>query len=45
MTAAGPTPTDIRLRLFEHGYRPLPLMGKNPQVNGKGWQTNGHQPR
>jgi hypothetical protein len=28
----------VRLRLFEGGYSPLPLNGKNPDINGKGWQ-------
>jgi hypothetical protein len=32
------TPTEVRLRLFHAGYRPLPLYGKSPEVNGKGWQ-------
>ena len=32
------TPTEVRLGLFRTGYRPLPLNGKSPEVNGKGWQ-------
>lgn len=32
------TPTDIRLRLFRAGFSPLPLTGKSPDINGKGWQ-------
>jgi hypothetical protein len=32
------TPTDVRLCLLHGGFVPLPLIGKNPDVNGKGWQ-------
>jgi AAA domain/Bifunctional DNA primase/polymerase, N-terminal len=32
------TATEIRLRLFRNGYQPLPLVGKNPKVNGEDWQ-------
>jgi hypothetical protein len=34
----GLTPTEVRLRLLRAGFRPLPLEGKNPNVNGKDWQ-------
>jgi hypothetical protein len=37
------TPTEVRLRLFERGHCPLPLEGKNPEVNGKGWQHKRQQ--
>jgi hypothetical protein len=32
------SPTEVRLRLYHSGYHPLPLSGKNPEVNGKDWQ-------
>jgi hypothetical protein len=38
MTGGAETPTEVRLGLFRSGYRPLPLNGKSPEVNGKGWQ-------
>ena len=30
------TPTDVRLALHRNRYNPLPLIGKNPSVNGEG---------
>lgn len=30
-------PTEIRLALLDHGYKPVFLNGKNPNVMGKGW--------
>jgi len=32
------TPTEVRLQLHRSGYHPLPLNGKNPEINGKDWQ-------
>jgi hypothetical protein len=32
------TPTDTRLKLWRHGYDPLPLNFKNPNIR-KGWQS------
>src|SRR6516165_10600392 len=33
------TPTEKRLAYFHNGFHPLPVVGKSPEVNGKGWQT------
>jgi hypothetical protein len=35
---AAQTPTEVRLALYHAGYKPLPLSGKNPDINGRGWQ-------
>src|SRR5262249_22275590 len=32
------TPTEVRLELWRNGYNPLPLNGKNPNINGTDWQ-------
>jgi hypothetical protein len=32
------TPTEFRIGVFRNDFIPLPLIGKNPDVNGKGWQ-------
>jgi hypothetical protein len=37
------TPTEIRLGLFHNGYNPLPLVGKNPNINGENWQIKRRQ--
>jgi hypothetical protein len=34
---------DIRLAMWRNGYAPLPLTGKNPDPNGKGWQQKRQQ--
>jgi hypothetical protein len=31
------TPTEFRLSVFRNDFAPLPLVGKSPDVNGKGW--------
>jgi hypothetical protein len=36
--APGASPTETRLAMWRNGYSPLPLVGKNPDINGKGWQ-------
>jgi hypothetical protein len=38
------TPTAFRLRLLAAGFQPLPLQGKNPEINGKGWQLRRTNP-
>jgi hypothetical protein len=35
--------TEFRLRIFRGGYHPVPLEGKNPSVNGDGWQIKRQQ--
>jgi Bifunctional DNA primase/polymerase, N-terminal len=37
------SPTEFRLAMWRGGYAPLPLVGKNPDVNGKGWQLKRQQ--
>jgi hypothetical protein len=37
------TVTDFRLAMWRGGYSPLPLNGKNPDVNGAGWQLKRQQ--
>jgi hypothetical protein len=38
MNFFAPNASSIRLAMWRNGYSPLPLNGKNPDVNGKGWQ-------
>jgi hypothetical protein len=33
----------VRLAMWRNGYAPLPVQGKNPDVNGKGWQLKRQQ--
>jgi hypothetical protein len=37
------SPTEIRLAMWRNGYAPLPIIGKDPAINGARWQEKRKQ--